>query len=92
MIVLSPGGERQGPEEHADGNLLDRCPGCGSVQLEPVVEYRTPERNSFCQACGRCWHVELGQVYRITPPICFGCTERARCEAVYAEDQARAGH
>ncbi len=89
MIVLSVGGEGHGAADHA----VERCPACGSVHFEPVLEYRTPERNSFCRACGRCWHVELGQVYRITPPICFGCAERARCEAVYAEDQARAqGH
>jgi len=85
--------ESRGAEEIAVGGLVARCPACGSVQLEPVLEYRAPEWNSFCRACGRCWHVEFGHVYRITPPICFGCTERVRCEAVYAVDQARAqGH
>jgi len=87
MIVRSPG-ERRGAVDHAAGGLIDRCPACGSAQLEPVLEYRTLERNSFCWACGRCWRVELGHVSRITPPICFGCTERLRCEAVYAADQS----
>ena len=88
MIVLSPS-ERGGSVDDTIGRSFDHCPACGSAQLEPVLEYRTPERNSFCRACGRCWHVESGHVYRITPPICFGCTERVRCEAVYAVDQAR---
>ena len=89
MIVPSPR-ERVGADDYALGGVVERCPACGSDQLETVLEYRTPERNSFCTACGRCWHLELGSVHRITPPICFGCTERVRCEAVYAADQARA--
>jgi len=88
MILQSPG-TRTGTGDHAVGGLVDRCPACGSDQLEAVLEYRTPERNAFCRACGRCWHPDLGHVYRITPPICFGCTERVRCETVYAADQAR---
>jgi uncharacterized Zn finger protein len=72
------------------GSQLATCPACGADEFEPVVENGTPDVNSLCLACGRCWHVELGFVHRITPPICFGCRERDRCEAVYAADQARA--
>jgi hypothetical protein len=78
----------------AVGHLFDRqlavCPACGSDQLAPVVEQGSPDVNWLCDACSRCWHVELGHVHRITPPICFGCFERERCEAVYKADQARA--
>ena len=76
------------------GDVLDRqlavCPACGSDQLEPVVGYGAPEVNSYCRSCSRCWHVELGHVLRITPPICFGCHERECCETVYEADQTRA--
>jgi hypothetical protein len=76
------------------GHVFDRqlavCPACGSDQLEPVVERGSPDVHWLCDACSRCWHVELGYVHRITPPVCFGCSERERCEAVYWADQARA--
>jgi hypothetical protein len=72
------------------GSQLAACPACGADEFETVVEQGSADVNSFCRACGRCWHVELGFVHRITPPICFGCPERDRCEAVYAADQARA--
>lgn len=76
------------------GRLFDRqiavCPACGSDRLEPVGEHRSPEVNLYCRECSRCWHTELGRVLRITPPVCFGCHERDRCEAVYEADQARA--
>ncbi len=67
---------------------LDNCPACGSADLEPVLENRTPALHWLCPNCGRCWQVELGSVHRTTPPVCFGCHARARCEAVYTADQA----
>jgi transposase-like protein len=74
---------------HVFERQLGECPACGSPELEPVVENRTPELHWFCRDCGRCWQVELGSVHRITPPVCFGCEQRARCEGVYTADQER---
>jgi len=74
---------------HLFDRQLDVCPACGSDHLDPVVEHRTQDVHFFCSACGRCWHIELGFVHRVTPPTCFGCPERERCEAVYAADQAK---
>lgn len=82
--------EVDGDSAHRFASPLATCPACGADQFEPVVENGTSEVNLFCVACGRCWHVELGFVHRITPPICFGCRVRDRCEAVYAADQTRA--
>lgn len=76
--------------DHLFGRQLAICPVCASDQLEPVVEQGTPDVNWLCEACSRCWHVELGFVRRITPSSCFGCSESERCEAVYTVDQSRA--
>lgn len=77
---------------HLFDRQLDRCPGCGSDQLDPVLENATQEVRLLCRACSRCWHVELGFVRRVNPPTCFGCPERERCEAVYAADHAQGEH
>lgn len=43
----------------------DRCPGCGTPGLRPLVD---GEQTHFrCAACGRVWHVELGWVTPVTP-------------------------
>ena len=39
------------------------------------------EPNFLCQACGRCWHVELGFVSRVDPLTCMGCPHRPECLA-----------
>lgn len=64
------------------------CPRCGSDQLEPVVESLLEDVHFLCGACGRCWDVAFGSVSRVPPTTCLGCSERGRCEKVYAEDHA----
>jgi len=82
-----PPSTRSGPD-HVFGRPLVGCPACGSDQLEPVVEAHFEEVHFFCRSCGRCWRTELGYVHRVDPPNCAGCSERERCEAVYAADLA----
>ncbi|HCU94860.1 MAG TPA: hypothetical protein DHU96_20020 [Actinobacteria bacterium] len=41
---------------------LEYCPGCGSTGLTSAV---VAERANFhCDACGACWHLELGRMAR----------------------------
>jgi hypothetical protein len=77
-------------EPHLIRRPLGRCPACASANLDPVTENDTEEVHFLCRDCGRCWHVELGYVQRMTPDLCHGCPARARCEQVYAADHAPA--
>jgi len=70
---------------------LARCPVCRSARLEPVVEHIVQEVHFLCRDCDRCWNVEMGNVQRVTPSACLGCSERARCERTYAADHSAAG-
>jgi len=74
-------------DTHALARPLAACPGCGSRELQPVVEDDGETVNFFCESCHRCWHVELGHVHRVDPTSCTGCPERARCSEVYASDR-----
>jgi hypothetical protein len=58
---------------HLFARPLQRCPACGSELLEPVVDVEGEDVHFSCQACGRCWRVELGYVHPVNPP-----TSRAR--------------
>jgi hypothetical protein len=69
---------------------LSRCPSCGSVDLEPVVESVVQDVHFLCRACNHCWDVALGSVHRVTPGSCLGCPGRGPCENVYAADHG--GH
>jgi hypothetical protein len=71
------------------GKPLAQCPTCRSAELEPVVEVDTGEVHFRCHDCGRCWHVELGYVHRVSPRTCHGCPSQPECEAVYARDAGR---
>ena len=68
----------------SDGWLLERCPACSADELVAVVDVDEP--NFLCQACGRCWHVELGFVSRVDPATCTGCPQRPECLARSAID------
>lgn len=65
---------------------LDRCPTCGSWQLQAVTHEEGVR--FLCGSCNRCWHVELGFVQRVHPNTCHGCPQRQRCAAVFADDHA----
>jgi hypothetical protein len=65
--------------------LLERCPGCGADRLVVVLD--VDEANFLCEACGRCWHVELGYVSRVDPLTCSGCPHRDACLAHLARDR-----
>ncbi len=65
---------------------LDRCPTCESAQLVPVADGANV--NWLCVECSRCWHVELGHVWRVDPGTCDRCDNHKHCARVYAEDHA----
>jgi hypothetical protein len=71
------------------GHLFDRplhfCPTCGSDELLPVTDRGAV--HFLCDNCGRCWHVELGAVWRVNPETCAHCEHYARCSEVFAVDQ-----
>jgi hypothetical protein len=70
------------------GRPLDNCPGCGSWQLQPVVDADASSVQFLCGSCSRCWRVELGYVRRVPPTTCDGCPQAARCAASWANDHA----
>lgn len=74
------------PEPALIGRPLDNCPGCGSWQLQPVVDIDAEGVHFLCGSCSRCWHVELGYVRRVNPGDCDGCPQSALCSAVYVRD------
>jgi formate dehydrogenase maturation protein FdhE len=69
---------------------LDRCPACGSAQLQAVTDIDEEGVRFLCGTCDRCWHVELGFVQRVHPDACHGCPQRQRCAEVFADDHATA--
>lgn len=73
-------------EPHLLDPSVDRCPECGSVNLDPVAEADGTEVHFLCTDCDRCWTVELGFVHRMNPQSCSGCPARPRCTAAYAAD------
>jgi hypothetical protein len=74
---------------HLFGKPLVLCPSCRSADLEPVVEADGADVHFRCRDCGRCWHVELGYVHRVSPRTCDGCLSRLECEVVFARDSGR---
>ncbi len=75
--------EHLGPR-HGVGPL-EACPACGSGDLIAVAA--EDETNFLCEACGRCWHVELARVSRVDPLPCPGCPHRSRCLERLREDE-----
>ncbi len=73
-------------EAHLFGAPLEACPSCGSTALEPVIDDAAV--HFFCTDCARCWHVELGAVWRVDPHSCAGCDHYQKCVEVYAADHA----
>jgi transposase-like protein len=64
--------------------MLERCPACGADEFAAVVDL--DEVTFLCQACGRCWRVELGYVSRVDPLTCAGCPHREECLAQLARE------
>ena len=52
---------------------------CASDALVAVLDVDEP--NVLCQACGRCWHVELGFVSHVDPLTCVSCQHLGECVA-----------
>ena len=65
---------------------LAHCPTCSSPDLEPIVALEAEQVHFLCNACGRCWHVELGYVHRVRPVTCHGCEHQERCQTLYEAD------
>ena len=63
----------------SEGWLLEKCPGCDAHALVAVLDVDEP--NFLCEACGRCWHVELGYVSRVDPLTCMTCHHLGACVA-----------
>ena len=74
------------PEHHLFERPLRRCPSCSSTHLVPVVEDGAV--HFLCEECARCWHYELGSVWRVDPNTCAHCEHYERCSKVYAADHA----
>lgn len=76
-------------EPHLFDRQLHACPECGSTRLVPVRD--GADIHFFCEDCGRCWHVELGSVWRVDPAVCSGCEFLDRCAERFAQDHQTAG-
>lgn len=63
---------------------ISRCPSCHSADLRAVVDGESA--NFSCNACHRCWHVELNWVMRVDPATCTGCDTPVECAARFAAD------
>ena len=62
----------------------DRCPSCGAG--DRLEEQSDGDAVAFrCTACGDCWHVELGWVWRNDPHGCTDCDRRDECMSRRAE-------
>ena len=66
------------------GGPLERCPGCGASDLVAVRDWE--DTNFLCAECGRCWHVEFSQAYRVDPLTCAGCEHREECLERFGAD------
>ena len=73
-------------------HLFDRplrfCPTCGSHEFIPVTDNGAV--HFLCDHCGRCWHVELGVVWRVDPATCSHCEHYTRCSEAFAADHPAA--
>lgn len=58
--------------------VVGPCPTCGHGRLQDVCDGE--DTNLLCQACGSCWHTELGWVRRVDPQTCPGCPSRGVCK------------
>ena len=68
---------------------LQRCPSCGSTHMIPVVEDGAV--HFLCDECARCWHYELGAIWRSGHPnTCGHCEHFGRCAKVHAADHESA--
>jgi hypothetical protein len=80
--------ENESKPDAEQWHLFDRplrfCPTCGSDQLIPVTDNAAV--HFLCDNCGRCWHVELGVVWRVDPAACSHCEHYARCSVAFAAD------
>ena len=77
-------------EHHLFERPLQRCPSCGSTHMIPVVEDGAV--HFLCDECARCWHYELGAIWRVDPNTCGNCEHFGRCAKVYAADHDSASH
>jgi len=71
-------------EAHLLEHPLHTCPKCDSAKLVPVRDGN--DVNFLCLECSRCWHVELGRVWRVDPGTCERCEHFGRCAKVFATD------
>ena len=69
---------------------LQHCPTCGSERLDAVVENESVDVHFLCRDCKRCWHVERGNVHRMSPYACNGCPHLDHCRPVFDADHSRA--
>jgi hypothetical protein len=83
---MNAGDDTEVREPHLFERPLRQCPSCGSAHLRPVVDGGAV--HFLCDDCKRCWHVELGSVWRVDPTTCTGCKHFAECSQVYAADHA----
>jgi nitroimidazol reductase NimA-like FMN-containing flavoprotein (pyridoxamine 5'-phosphate oxidase superfamily) len=64
------------------------CGACGSRDLLPVTDGFT--RNFLCSACAACWHLTRGELRRVRPDRCAGCSFKAMCAAAAVRDDVLA--
>jgi uncharacterized protein len=58
---------------------IDACPACASDALVAVSDGEMT--NFVCTTCFACWHVGMGQIYRLPPDTCPGCKLADLCRA-----------
>jgi len=80
------GNEFRTTEPHLLRAPLLACPRCESTELTPVTDDALV--NFYCTQCARCWHVELGAVWRVDPNTCAKCGHYETCVAAYWADHA----
>lgn len=66
------------------GGPVGSCPTCRGTEFLTVRDW--DDTNFLCTNCGRCWHVEFSQVYRVDPLTCAGCSHRSECLARFGAD------
>jgi len=53
--------------------MREPCPNCGGTNLLVAID-RRQQRNYFCRDCTMCWHPEFGELRRVDPEMCPGCS------------------
>jgi hypothetical protein len=82
---MNPNDEIEPRGHHLFERPLQRCPSCGSTAVTPLVDDGAV--HFLCDECARCWHYELGSVWRVDPNMCAHCDHYERCAEVYAADR-----